>query len=210
MPLWWTTMWQRGTCAMVVELETQQWWLVWKASVDRWTCHCFIGLARCCAAIWIFHRLCSRTCCQMHYCPVLSRMSEMDNFLDLASLKDLYCPCYLWRPSWYHEPCHQQGTYWCLQSLLLLQAVSVPGVHPDVCGLCYHWRPCPWSVLLSEAMLMSLVHVSIEDSIDVHGLCFCRRPCWHLWSVLPLKAMKVSVTGAVDMVHVDICGLYCH
>lgn len=45
----------------------------------------------------------------------------------------------------------------------------------DVCGLCYYQRPCRcwWSVLLSEAMLMSVDWVTPEGLVDVCGLCCC-------------------------------------
>lgn len=37
------------------------------------------------------------------------------------------------------------------------------------------------------ATMETLVRAAVEDRVDACGLCSCRRPCWNLWSVLPLE-----------------------
>lgn len=74
---------------------------------------------------------------------VLSRISEIEIFSGLDLLEN---------PLWSMLPmetmlvsmnhAHRQGTCWCLWSVLLPQAVLMPGVHTDVCGRYYHLKPC--------------------------------------------------------------------
>lgn len=66
--------------------------------------------------------------------------------------------------------------------------------HVNVNGPCYHKRPgeFPCSVLLLEAMLMSVAHVTIKDHEDVNGLT---ATC--LWVILPLEVMLIF--GAAEV-----------
>lgn len=58
--------------------------------------------------------------------------------------------------------------------------------HVVVHGLCYHRRVCwcLWSVLLPEAMLISMVLA--EGCVDVRGPCCQQKLCGSPWSMLPL------------------------
>lgn len=80
-----------------------------------------------------------------------------------------------------HAPCFSRGPYWCL-----------------------------WSVMPLEAMLtsMALVHAAARGHVTVSGLYSHRRPCWYLWSVVPPKAMKISLVFVSAWSNIEACGTH--
>lgn len=100
-------------------------------------------------------------------------------------------------------------------------------------GSCCHQRPdcCPWSmllsrlcwylwsgqaqqatlipVLLSKAMLVSVVQDATWCHVNVHGSCCCQWPSQSLWPVLQ-EAMLMSVVCAATRGQVAVHGPCCH
>lgn len=107
------------------------------------------------------------------------------------------------------------------ETMLMAMASTTAKDHDGICHQCCIQGPyCyPWSVLLLEAILrsmvcpwmsivcaptavilMSLVSVAAKVHIDAHGLCFQQRLCWHyrpwcsLWLVLTLETLSLVPT----------------
>jgi hypothetical protein len=110
-----------------------------------------------------------------------------------------------------------------------------PKVHIVVCGPHYHWRSCPWSVFLPEAMLMFMGHSAIGvqectliwvacavmwGHVHVRVLWFCLELClglysyhrlgprWCPWPLSPLKAVWMFVVCSAIKGH-DYLWSYC-
>lgn len=70
------------------------------------------------------------------------------------------------------------------------------GSYVDVCESCCHQRPrwCLCSVLLSESLLLFVVHFPAGGQMDVLA-----------WAVIMVSMVHSSADNCVD-----VCGLYCH
>lgn len=74
-----------------------------------------------------------------------------------------------------------------------------------------HWIDCSWCALLWGRLLKCpkwrmIYYLDWDFSKDIS----CWRPCWCLWSVLPLGTILWSVFHASPGGSVDIHGLCCH
>lgn len=71
---------------------------------------------------------------------------------------------------------------------------AVTGCQVDIRSLrlCCCREAClgPWSC---DTQVVSMAHVTPKDCVKVSGPCCCQSPCGCSWSVLPQKAMLVSV-----------------
>lgn len=90
-----------------------------------------------------------------------------------------------------------------------LDFIDVSVLH---CHLMPSWYPWPMSMqmsmLLPEAVLISIGHDATEVHINVDSLCSHLRPGWCLWAGLPLGTILVLLACAVPG-HIDVCVLCC-
>lgn len=101
-----------------------------------------------------------------------------------------------------------------LGPMLPLKSMKVPMVralaksHINIYGLSCCWRACVGllSMLLTEAMWMSVVQGFIRNRIEVH---IPRRTCWCPSTVLPLEAMWMLVVCTPAWNWGDVHGLDC-
>lgn len=120
-----------------------------------------------------------------------------------------------------------QGPWWCSWSMLQpesmwMSILCVPtgGHGHDFRGHVITWghvdvhSPCRhhgshsriWSVLLPEAVLLSMVHATTEGGVDVRGVSWHLKVCWRCPGVvLPPGTMLTCVAWAAALDHVDVC-----
>lgn len=62
---------------------------------------------------------------------------------------------------------------------------------------------------LGHCCATARARVTTQGHADDHGLCYHLKPCWCLWSILPLESVLRSVTLANTGGQVDVCILSC-
>lgn len=102
-------------------------------------------------------------------------------------MSGLRCFLRLW---WCPGPHFQQGQWQCLWYYCSQ-------------GLCR----CPFSVLPTRAMGMSMMCAATWSHVDAHGLYFCRGSWWCVWPVLLPEVMLLFMACAATEAYDGVCGL---
>lgn len=161
---------------------------------------------------------CGQYCClRPCWCPWQHQWSVMPLEAMLVSLShvatesnvDVHGLCHV----------HLPGPWWCLWSILLHEAMLM--------FIFYHHRPnrSPWTGLILEAMLISMVNVVNEvnqncvyvhklscyltSTAHVYNLCCHLKPYWFPWSGVPMETMWKNGVSSAAWGHVAIHGLCC-
>lgn len=188
MPLWWLNVrWRDGkddrkehwahVWRRQAEQKTRLPWLVKTWLLDGEAHHCQVGLAGWYSAAWSSTPFPPQCTAQSQNCPG----SKQDGW------KGEWYIFWIWTPQKTSMVLAATGIMlvsgtmlvsvvhatvrvlcWCSRSMLCMQSVLRP-----------YW--CLWSVLLNEAISMSIFHVATNGWVDVHGLCCYQRPCWGPW-----------------------------
>lgn len=138
--------------------------------------------------------------------PVLMSVTRVvtNGHVDMSSLwcnlghVDVRVTRFLWRPWGIRGMCCDQREYWC------------PCWGPYWCLWPMPWRPgwCLWPVMWPRAMVVCLVHTTVESWVDVlvcaamkdHAevcsMCWYWRPCETPWSVIPMTVKGKEDTFA--------------